>query len=283
MEHTPRTITEIRLKTPRPPCLRRVADAIVDELIHAGVDTLFMLPGGTISPVLDACLDRSQIRQVGTRHESGAMFAAAGYARATSGLGVVCVTSGPGVLNTLTGLASAHCEGIPLLVLAGEVPRARQGRMSLQDGSAHHLDVLGMVKPVVKLALELTRPEAAPAIVRRAVRTAMSGKRGPVVLTVPMDVARAATPDQRFFSEVTLDYAVDSGLMGSAIDEAAVLLNEATRPAIFAGSGIRHGLGPERLLHLAERAQIPVITTPKAKGLFPESHPLSLGVFGHGG
>ncbi|MEQ9325642.1 MAG: thiamine pyrophosphate-binding protein, partial [Polyangiaceae bacterium] len=149
--------------------------------------------------------------------------------------------------------------------------------------SAHHLDVLSMVKPVVKLALEITRPEAAPAIVRRAIRTAMSGKRGPVVLTVPMDVARCVVPQQRFFSEVALDYAIDGGMMGRALDEAAASLEAAVRPAILAGSGVRHGLGPERLLHLAERLQIPVMTTPKAKGLFPESHPLSLGVFGHGG
>lgn len=284
MEHTPRTITEIRLKSPSSPAPRpRVADVIVDELVQAGVDTLFVLPGGTISPVLDACLDRPQIRTVGTRHESGAMFAAAGYARATGGLGVVCVTSGPGVLNTLTGLANAHCEGIPLLVLAGEVPRTKQGQMALQDGSAHHLDVLTMVKPVVKLALEVTRPDAAPAIIRRAIRTAMSGKRGPVVLTVPMDVARCATPIQRFYSEVKIDYAIEGGLMGEALDEAATALASAVRPAILAGSGVRHGLGPERLQHLAERLQIPVLTTPKAKGLFPESHPLSLGVFGHGG
>lgn len=284
MEHTPRTITEIRLKSPtRPKSPPRVADVIADELVNAGVDTLFMLPGGTISPVLDACLDKPQIRQVGTRHESGAMFAAAGYARATDKLGVVCVTSGPGVLNTLTGLASAHCEGIPMLVLAGEIPRAKQGQMALQDGSAHHLDILTMVKPVAKLALEITRPEAAPAILRRAVRTAMSGKRGPVVLTVPMDVARCIVPEQRFFSEVALDYAIEGGMMGRALDEAAAALAAAVRPAILAGSGVRHGLGPERLQHLAERLQVPVLTTPKAKGLFPESHPLSLGVFGHGG
>src|SRR5512135_1751395 len=100
---------------------RRVADVLVDILADAGVEVVFGIPGGTIAPVYDALLDRPEIRAVTCHHETAAMFAAAGYARTTGKLGVVMVTSGPGVTNSLTGLASAWCDGIPVLLLAGEV------------------------------------------------------------------------------------------------------------------------------------------------------------------
>ena len=105
---------------PRP---RRTADGLVDVLTDAGVELVFGLPGGPISPLFDALLDRHAVRVVQTRHESGAMFAAAGYAHTTGRLGVAAVTSGPGVLNAMTGLASAHCDGLPVLLLVGELPR----------------------------------------------------------------------------------------------------------------------------------------------------------------
>ncbi len=113
---------------------RRAADVLVAMLAEAGVDVVFGLPGGPISPVHDALID-SSIRVITTRHESGAMFAAAGYAHGTGRLGVVAVTSGPGVLNAMTGLASAWCERLPVLLLVGEVPRRAQGKGVLQDGS----------------------------------------------------------------------------------------------------------------------------------------------------
>src|SRR5262245_10572272 len=106
----------------------RTADAIVDVLAAAGVEVVFGLPGGTISPVHDALLARPHIRVITTRHESGAMFAAAGYAHTTGRLGVAVVTSGPGILNAMTGLASAYCDGLPLLLLVGEVPRRVFGK-----------------------------------------------------------------------------------------------------------------------------------------------------------
>src|SRR5687768_15881201 len=123
---------------------RRTADGLVDVLTDAGVDLVFGLPGGPISPIFDALMDRRDVRVVTTRHESGAMFAAAGYAHTTGRLGVVAVTSGPGVLNAMTGLASAHCDGLPVLLIVGELPRKIHGRGGLQDGSSHGLNVVGM-------------------------------------------------------------------------------------------------------------------------------------------
>ncbi|MEZ4446164.1 MAG: thiamine pyrophosphate-binding protein [Polyangiaceae bacterium] len=286
LRELPRPRSEIRRRLPRARAKvrqRRAADLIVETLVAAGVDTVFALPGGTISPVLDACYERSSIRLVTTRHESGAMFAAAGLSRATEKLGVVCVTSGPGFLNAMTGLANAHCEGIPLLLLAGEVPRKLHGRRALQEGSAHHLDVLAMARPVAKLALEITSADAASAIIRRAIQTAMSGRRGPVVVTVPLDISLAKVVAPVISAGVSIDLGGQSPEVQAAIDHAAGCLASAKSPVVLVGSGVRQGQGPEALLHFAEELQAPVMTTPKAKGVFPESHPLSVGVFGHGG
>ncbi len=261
------------------PRRRRTADGLVDVLTEAGVDLVFGLPGGPISPLFDALLERGDVRVVSSRHESGAMFAACGYAHTTGRLAVVAVTSGPGVLNAITGLASAHCDGLPVLLLVGELPRKIQGRGGLQDGSSHGLNVIGMTRHISKLAVEVTDPAHAPMMLRRAITTAMSGKRGPVVLTLPMDVATAISEPARITSDVALEFNLASG----DIDEIATLLSGAARPLILAGSGVRGNNAPERLRAVAEHFRCPVATTPKAKGVFPESHPLALGVFGLGG
>ncbi|MCC6998458.1 MAG: thiamine pyrophosphate-binding protein [Deltaproteobacteria bacterium] len=257
----------------------RTADVLVDILVAAGVEVVFGLPGGTISPIYDALLDRPRIRVITTRHESGAMFAAAAYARATGKLGVVLVTSGPGVINTMTGLASAHCDGLPVLVLAGEVPRAVFGKHALQEGTAHHLDIVSMAKHITKLAIQVTEPNGAPAVLRRTIATALSGRRGPALLTLPLDLLSAPIVAPELSYEIRSEMRVNP----AAITRAADALERAHRPIIFAGSGARWGNGPARLAELAHRLQIPVITTPKAKGVFPEHHRLALGVFGHGG
>lgn len=266
-------------KKARRPATNRAAEVIVDILENAGVDTVFGLPGGTIAPLFDALLDNPAIRTVTSRHEAGAMFAAAGWAWATKRLGVVLVTSGPGVMNTLTGLASAYCDGLPVLVLAGEVPRTVFGKRALQEGTQHHLDIISMAQSVTKLARQVPNATVLPAMIEEAIACAMSGRRGPVLLTLPLDVLTEAVRAPRIVrswpTEATSDTAV--------FDRVARSLETAARPVIFAGSDARWGQGPEKLKLLAERLQAPVMTTPKGKGVFPESHPLSLGIFGHGG
>lgn len=260
------------------PAPRRAAAVLVDLLAEAGVEVVFGLPGGAISPVHDALLD-SSMRVVTTRHESGAMFAAAGYSHITGKLGVVAVTSGPGVLNALTGLASAHCDGLPMLLLVGEVPRKAQGRGVLQDGSAHGLKIVEVAGPISKLALEVPEASQLPHLVRRAISTALSGRRGPVVLTLPMDVCSASIVPPRMEAQASLP----ADLRGPLVSEIADLLLEAERPLILAGAGLRNGKAPAHLLRVAERLRCPVATTPKGKGVFPESHPQALGVLGLGG
>ncbi len=256
----------------------RGADLLVSMLAEAGVEIVFGLPGGAISPIHDALLD-SPIRTITTRHENGAMFAAAGYAHATGKLAVVAVTSGPGALNAMTGLASAWCDGLPVLLLVGEVPRAAHGKGVLQDGSAHGLQLVEMARHVTKLSVEVPRPSALPHLVRRAIATAMSGKKGPVMLTLPLDVTTAMIRPPRATGSIT----VGETMAPDDLDELEELLRAAERPLILAGSGLRGSRAPERLRRVAELLRCPVATTPKGKGVFPEDHPLALGVLGIGG
>jgi acetolactate synthase-1/2/3 large subunit len=256
----------------------RGADLLVSMLSAAGVDVVFGLPGGAISPVHDALLD-NDIRVITTKHEAGAMFAAAGYAQTSGKLGVVAVTSGPGALNAMTGLASAWCDSLPVLLLVGDVPRGAQGRGVLQDSSSHGLQIVEMARHISKLAAEVASPSALPHMLRRAIATALSGRKGPVVLTLPIDIMTANVAAPRVGGSISM-----GGLVaGETLDEIAELLLGAERPLILAGSGVRGHGAPARLRAVAERFSCPVVTTPKAKGVFPENHPLSLGVLGLGG
>jgi len=269
---------EMPTAVPVSPRSKRGADVLVAMLAEAGVDVMFGLPGGAISPVHDALLD-SAIRNITTRHESGAMFAAAGYAQTTGKLGVVAVTSGPGCLNAMTGLASAWCDGLPVLLLVGEVPRHAHGKGVLQDGSTHGLQLVEMARHVTKLAAEVPRPSALPHLLRRAIATATSGRKGPVMLTLPLDVTNATVSTPRAGGAITMGEA----MAPETVEEIAELMRSASRPLILAGSGVRGGSAPVRLISVAELLKCPVATTPKAKGVFPENHPLSLGVLGMGG
>lgn len=257
----------------------RTADILVDILAEAGVEVIFGLPGGPIAPIHDALLDRPEIRTITTRHEAGAMFAAAGYAQATGKLAVVVVTSGPGILNAMTGLASAFCEGLPVLVIAGEVPRERYGKGAAQDGTSHGLDIVHMVRSISKFAAEAIDANTAPALLKRAIATACGGRRGPAVVTLPMDVATATIHPPVLELGTSLSFNPPA----KAIETTAQALADARRGLLLVGSGARWGNGPRLIRELAERLQMPVMTTPKAKGVLPENHPLSLGVFGWGG
>jgi acetolactate synthase-1/2/3 large subunit len=257
----------------------RVADLIVRTLADAGVNTFYGIPGGAISTVYDALLDQPDLRVVNARHETGAVFAAMGHSRVSGEPPCVLMTSGPGVTNAITGLAAAQADGVPLVAIGGEVPRKNFGRGALQEGSRYQLDVLGMVRSVTKFSAEITNPRAAGTLVRKAVATALSGRQGPVFLSLPLDVANEKVPVIKASTNVATQFELDEEMM----DGAAEALQDAERGLIIAGSGARHPEAVRWIGTLAATLNIPVITTPKAKGLFPESDPLSLGVFGIGG
>ncbi len=263
----------------RGPARTRVADAIVQTLLELNVDSFYGIPGGAIASLYDALLDYPQVRLINTRHETSAAFMAMGHSRVGDSLPCVLMTSGPGITNVITGLAAAYAEGIPLIAIGGEVPKKNFGRGALQEGSRYQLDVLGMVRSVTKYAAEITNPRAATTVVRKAVATALSGKQGPVFLSLPLDVANEKISPVRMSTQVSTRFEVDDEMM----DGAAEALQQAGRGLIVVGSGARHPEAVRLIGALASTLQLPVVTTPKAKGLFPENDPLSLGVFGLGG
>jgi len=256
---------------------QRAADHLIDYLVtRERVDVFFGLPGGAVSPLDDALFGRDDVRVIGVRHESDAVFAAAGYARATGKLGVALVTSGPGVLNALNALASAHLEGLPVLLLAGEASTDQQGRGALQDGSAHGLDIVHMARSITKATAQLTTPNAALLQLVSVIHAMRHGRQGAGLVTCPVDVTRARVVSRKVVLPTERPPVLDE----DTLDRAAELLNGVVRPLILAGNGTRGGDSPAALRALAERLQAPVMTTPHGKGVFPESHPLALGVFG---
>lgn len=261
-----------------PPTPRRVANIIVDTLRELGVVNFFGIPGGAITPVYDALIDSPDLRMLHNRHETSALFMAAGCSLMGK-LPCVLVTSGPGVTNAITGLASAYADGVPMIVLGGEVASKNFGRGALQEGSKYELDLQGMVRSVTKYSTTILNPRSAGAVVRRAVGTALSGRRGPVFLSVPIDVSSDTVIPSSSSSHVSTSFQLDDTL----VTKAARTLMKARKGLILVGSGARHPMAVAQVRVLAEMLQIPVATTPKGKGLFPERSPLSLGVYGYGG
>lgn len=268
----------IRLRPPIPAAPMRCADVLVDALAQAGVDTVYGVPGGAISPIYDALVDRTDIRVVHVRHETNALFMAVGHTRMRPGaLPCVLVTSGPGVTNAVTGLAAALGEGASVLVLGGEVPKSKFGRHALQEGSAEAIDVVGMVRSVTRYAETITLPGRAAFQLAAAARAARSGRGGPAFLSLPLDVAMAPVHPARSALQGVERRAVDP----STLQAATVALRSAVRPLVLVGSGARGAA--EELRALVGALRLPVITSPKAKGIVPEDDPLCLGVFGYGG
>lgn len=255
----------------------RTADHIVDALERAGVDTIYGVPGGAISPIYDALVGRSGIRVVHVRHETSALFMAIGHARMRPGsLPCVLVTSGPGVTNAVTGLAAARGEGAPVLLLGGEVPRSRFGRNALQEGSPASIDTVHMVRSVTRHAGALLVPAHAAYQVAAAARLARA-ERGPVFLSLPLDVALATGAAPSHLPLPLPRPTPDPDV----VLRAANALRTARRPLVLCGSGAREAFRSVRLF--AARLGLPVISSPRGKGIVSERSPLCLGVFGYGG
>ena len=251
---------------------------IIECLLEQGVDTIFGFPGGQIMPIYNALYDYvkdGRIRHILTSHEQGATHAADGYARSTGKVGVVFATSGPGATNTVTGIATANIDSSPLVVITGQVPVASIGRDSFQE-----VDIVGVTFPIVKHSFGIrTIDEIAPAV-RSAFRIARSGRPGPVLIDVPKDltVAEAEYAPAKPLEPIKAEPPSDE-----KIAKAAEWINEAERPVIYAGGGVRISESSGLLTELAEKAEIPVATTLMCLGSIDRNHPLSLGMAGmHG-
>ena len=255
----------------------RVADQIAATLARHRIDRVFGIPGGAISPIFDALVD-SGIELVTCQHESMAAYAAAGYARVTGTPGVVAVTSGPGALNALTGLASAGRDELPVLILAGEADVRNFGRSPLQDGSASGLDLMTMVRPLTKFAELAMRAERAPAAVDQALALINQPPYGAGFVSLPINLTHASVVPARM--PLLIDRGLEPDL--ATCRRIASMLADANRPAIMLGVGAKRAAVGQLVLEIAETLRVPVLTDIEGKGVFPESHPLSLGVFGVG-
>ena len=265
-------------KTPKQGRRMTGAEAVVASLEAEGVDLVFGYPGGQAIKIYDALYDSTQIRHVLSRHEQGAVHEADGYARATGNVGVAIVTSGPGATHTVTGIATAYMDSVPLVVITGQVPRGVIGTDSFQES-----DIVGITMPVVKHSYLLQTVDELTATFREAFHIAKTGRPGPVLIDVPSDLASDL---------VTFEYPDDVDLpsykptyRGNAkqVKQAVARIKQAARPVLYVGGGVVSSGASEELAALAELMRIPVVTTLMGKGAFPASHELNLGSVGmHG-
>ena len=255
------------------------AQSLLDTLVALGVDTIFGYPGGAVLPVYDALHAEHRIRHVLVRHEQAAVHAAEGYARSTGKTGVVLVTSGPGVSNTITGLLDAICDSVPVLCISGQVATHSIGTDAFQE-----CDALGLSRPVTKWNAQIRSPDQVAALVRKAFGIATQGRPGPVLLDFPKDVqlAKLDLP-----SETTQDQP-DSRrkpLRHGRVREAAQLLKNARRPVFYGGGGLINS-GPEAcaaFTRLVQRSGAPCTLTLMGLGAYPASDGQFLGMLGmHG-
>lgn len=253
------------------------ARLFLEAMVEHGVRVAFGIPGGAASPLFDALRSVPELRYVATRHEAGAAFAALGYARASGLPALVLTTSGPGLTNAITAMASAYAEELPMIVVAGEAPLRSYGKGALQDGTAAGWRAHETLRSITRWSGSLT-PGAAPSAVAAKAFAESAGRRpGPVFVSVPLDVgSNSAATTHVAFANTSAHDVVDA----AACTVMAQALSNASRPLLVLGHGARRA-GPEAT-QLAERLGMPVAVTAHAKGVFPERHPLYLGVLGLG-
>ena len=259
------------------------AKALMRALQAEGVKTIFGYPGGSIMPVYDALFDYTRgekkcFDHILVRHEQGATHAAEGYARVSGEVGVALVTSGPGVTNTLTGIADAMLDSTPIVVIAGQVAISALGTDAFQE-----VDLVGVSQPISKWSYQIRRAEDVAWAVSRAFYIARSGRPGPVVL----DFARNAQVEEIDWEPKKVDfvrsYVPNPKVDDAAVREAATLINNAQRPLALVGQGVELGNAQEELKTFLEKADIPAGRTMLGLSALPSNHPLNVGMLGmHG-
>jgi len=253
------------------------AQVIIKALQEEGVDTLFGYPGGAIIDLYDQ-LVKTDIRHVMVRHEQGAVHAADGYARAAGKVGVCLVTSGPGATNTVSGIASAYMDSIPIVVLTGQVPTSLIGNDAFQE-----VDIVGITRPCTKHNYLVKKVDDLSRVLKEAFYIARSGRPGPVLVDLPKDLFRATT-QYKPIKEVNLkSYHPTYEPNVKQLPKVIELIKEASRPVILSGGGVVLSRGWKELREFARKIQAPVTSTLMGLGAFPASDPLWLGMIGmHG-
>ena len=245
---------------------------VCESLIREGVDVIFGLPGGAILPLYQTLPEFPALRHILVRHEQGAAHAADGYARVTGRPGVAWATSGPGATNLVTGIATAQMDSVPMVVITGQVGRAAIGSDAFQE-----CDTTGITLPITKHNYLVMSAEEIPRVIKEAFYIANTGRPGPVLVDIPKDVftevAEFVYPEEIDLPGYNPTLKPHSG----QVRRAAKLIEGAERPVILAGHGVIISRAYDELLELAEKAQIPVITTLLGVSSFPTGHVLSVG------
>lgn len=253
------------------------AEIVLKCLKEQGVDTIFGYPGGAVIPLYDALFNyRQDFLHVLTCHEQGAVHAADGYARSTGKAGVCFATSGPGATNTVTGIATAYMDSVPLVIFTGQVSQSLLGRDSFQE-----IDITAVTFPITKYNYLVKSVKELPTVIREAFSIAMNGRKGPVLIDIPKNIfTQKGDYTRKINAEATKELSLfDEDLLWEAIKT----IDASEKPVIYAGGGVIHSEAEPELLNLAEKAYIPVANTLMSLGCFPMSHPLSLGLVGmHG-
>ena len=256
--------------------------ALIRALELEGVDVMFGLPGGAILPVYDPIID-SSIRHILVRHEQGAGHMAEGFAHATGRPGVAMVTSGPGATNIVTPLCDAHMDSVPLVVITGQVPYAAIGTDAFQE-----CDTTGITQSVTKHNFLVSDAQDIPRTIKEAFHIATTGRPGPVLVDIPKDIVDPGNPRSamEWTDDVEMDlpgYNPRTDVDPAAIRAAAEMIRAAERPVLYVGGGVLKARAAEALRRFAEMTGIHVVTTLMARGAFPDSHELCLGMPGmHG-
>jgi len=256
------------------------ADMIARFLKDEGVENIYGYPGGAVLHIYDALFRQDKVKHILVRHEQAAVHMADGYARATGKAGVVLVTSGPGATNTITGIATAFMDSIPMVVLCGQVPSTLIGEDAFQE-----TDMMGVSRPVVKHNMAIRSVAEIPEVLKKAFYIAQSGRPGPVVVDIPKDMT---APNERFEyvypKKVKLrSYTPPVRGHSGQIKKAVEMLLAAKRPVIYAGGGVILGQSSTQLIELVEKLNYPVTNTLMGLGGYPGTGKHSLGMLGmHG-
>lgn len=252
---------------------RTGADLVVECLRTEGVDLVAGVPGTTVMDLLDSLARQQAVRFVSTRHEQVAGFLADGVSRSGVGIGVCLVSRGPGAANAAIAVQNAYDESVPLMLLVGQVPAGIVERRAFEE-----MDVVATFRPMSKWAVEIHQVDRVPELLQRAVRTAVGGRPGPVVVSLPLDVLQAVVDDG--VRPAPRGRAHPPAPAPAAVRKAAELLRHAERPVVLVGGGAAGD--PAAVLELAESLSAPVLTTWLRQGSVPHDHPAFLGALGYG-
>ncbi|MBQ2185456.1 MAG: biosynthetic-type acetolactate synthase large subunit [Bacteroidaceae bacterium] len=255
------------------------AEALMRSLEHEGVETLFGYPGGAIMPTYDALYDyRDVFHHVLVRHEQGAVHAAQGYARVSGKVGCAIVTSGPGAMNTITGVADAMIDSTPIVVICGQVGAAMLGTDAFQE-----VDVIGVTQPITKWSYQIRRAEDISWAVSRAFFIARSGRPGPVVLDFTKNAQTALVDYEPTHVDFIRSYRPVQIPSEETIAEAARMINASVKPFVLVGQGVELGNARQELVEFLEKAHMPAGFTLLGLSALPSDHPLNMGMLGmHG-